>query len=156
MFLSFPTFNFLSIPCLTPAFSNNTRSALCYLLGKYFLFLLMSPSSLLITQTWTQLLLHWPLNQCPPIPSPSMLSVSLRPIHFERQLFGCWNRWDNEAIQQSGIITFPLQRCLVAVACRGATGTETGQPGWKMAGSCPWLDRIYRCKCSEKNITVYC
>lgn len=72
-----------------------------------------------------------------------MLSVSLRPIHLERQPFGCWNRWDNEAIQQSGIITFPLLRCLVAVARRGATGTETGQLGWKMAGSCPGLDHLH-------------
>lgn len=82
-------------------------------------------------------------------PSPSMLSVTLRPIHLERQLFDRWNRWDNEAIQQSGIITFPLLRCLNTVARRSATGTETGQLAWKMAGLCPWLDRLHSiCVCS--------
>lgn len=50
---------------------------------------------------------------------------------------------DNEAIQESGIIPFPLQTGLVAVDHRAATGTETGQLGRKMFGWCPWLDRLH-------------
>lgn len=105
------------------------------------------------------------LTSVHPVPCPFTLSVSLKLIHFERQRFffsGCWNRRNNEAIQHSGIVTFSLLRCPVAVARRGATGTETGQVGRKKAGVLPGLDHLHCaqygcCKClrfRKKNIMM--
>lgn len=52
-----------------------------------------------------------------------------------------WSRWDNEVIQRFlALLRSPFQRCLIAKAGGGATGTEMGQLGWKMAGLHPGLD----------------
>lgn len=65
---------------------------------------------------------------------------------------------NNEAIQRSGLVTFPHQRRLVAGAHTGATGTETGQLEWKMAGLCPGLDGSQRSpyECSSFSSVCSC
>lgn len=65
---------------------------------------------------------------------------------------------NNEAIQRSGLVTFPHQRHLVTGAHTGATGTETGQLEWKMAGLRPGLDGSQRSpyECSSFSSVCSC
>lgn len=60
-------------------FSNNTSSSLCSLLGKHLLFLLMSPSGLLIAQTSLPLAFE-PLPARPLVPS-SLHALSVSEAH---------------------------------------------------------------------------